>query len=438
MPPQENERNPQAPNQAVYQRRLAERRQSIAAFRTTAKAQRTRAERIADGLAEFFGSIPFIMLHVIWFGGWVVLNTNLIPGVEPFDPFPFGLLTMVVSLEAIFLSAFVLLSQNRSAETADLRAELELQVDIILEEKTTALVRMLRALANKLDLPEAVDPDLLELAQPLDLVALEHATRAEAARRPDRARVVDLTAAQVRSALAAGNWLEATRLIEAMKPADQADVFEGLPLEQQTALLPRLNIEDSADILEEMEDEQAADVAEALQPEALADILEKMDPDQAADVLGDLEPQSRAAALAAMNPEDAEEVRPLLIHPDESAGGLMTNEFLALRRRMTVAEALDLVRRWAPENEALYTLFVIDRADTLAGVITLRQLVTAPPEATLKDTMDPDVIYVTVDTPPEDCEQLMAHYDLLALPVVDANHRLIGVITVDDLLEEED
>jgi magnesium transporter len=159
--------------------------------------------------------------------------------------------------------------------------------------------------------------------------------------------------------------------------------------------------------------------------------------DEAADVLGDLEPQDRAAALAAMEPDDVQELTPLLIHSDESAGGLMTSEFLALRRRMTAGEALDVVRHWAPENEALYTLFVVDRDGVLVGVLSLRTLVTAPPDATLKDIMDPDVIHVATDTTPEECAQLMAHYDLLALPVIDAQHKLLGVITVDDLLEEE-
>jgi uncharacterized membrane protein len=438
MPPDANEPDFIIPDQEVFQRRLAERRQTIAAFRTTANAQRTRLERIADNLANFFGSIVFILLHVLWFAWWIVWNLGILPGIVPFDPFPFGLLTMIVSLEAIFLSAFVLLSQNRGAEIADLRAELELQLDIVLEEKTTAIVRMMHAMAEKLNVQEALDPDLLALTRPLDLLAVQEATRAETSRRPARARVVDMAVVQVRRALTTDNWDEAVRLIEAMRPADQADVFEELPLEEQTELLPRLNVEDSADILEEMEDEQAADVAERLPPEELADILERMEPDQAADVLGDLEPQNRAAALAAMNPDDAEEIRPLLIHPDESAGGLMTSDFLALRRRMTAAEALDLVRQWAPEREALYTLFVVDREGALSGVVTLRQLVVAPPGAVIWDIMDPDVIYVNADATPEECEQLMARYDLLALPVVDKNHLLIGVITVDDLLSEEE
>jgi uncharacterized membrane protein/flagellar motility protein MotE (MotC chaperone) len=425
-----------------YERRLAERRQTIAAFRTTANAQRTRAERIADGLATFFGSITFIALHILWFAVWIVWNGDvngqpLIPGLVPFDPFPFGLLTMIVSLEAIFLSAFVLLSQNRSAEIADLRSELELQLNIVLEEKTTALIRAVHVLSNHMGVSDGLDSELLDLTQPLDLVAVEQATRAETMRRPPRAQMVDATVMRVRHALTLNNWEEAVQLIEAMKPADQADVFEELHIEQQAALLPRLQLEDSADILEEMEDAAAADVAERLKPEVLADILEEMEPDEAADVLGDLRPRDRAAALAAMEPDDVMEVTPLLIHPDESAGGLMTSEFLALRRRMTAAEALGVVRQWAPENEALYTLFVVDREGVLVGVLSLRTLVTAAPEAILQDIMDPDVVYVTVETPPDECSRLMAHYDLLALPVVDPGHKLLGVITVDDLLEEE-
>jgi uncharacterized membrane protein len=432
-----NEHTPGIVPSDPYERRLAERRQTIAVFRTTANAQRTRAERVADRLAEFFGSIPFIGLHILWFLVWIVWNVEIIPGLPAFDPFPFGLLTMIVSLEAIFLSAFVLLSQNRSAEIADLRSELELQLNIVLEEKTTGLIRALNVLSTRLGVQGVLDPELLELTRPVDLVALERETRAEAKRRPAHARIVDVAVTEVRRALTAGNWEEAVRLVEKMRPADQADVFEELQPDQRTALLPRLNVADSADILEEIDDRLAADIAGQLDVEVLADILDEMEPDEAADVLGDLEPHSRAAALAAMSPDDAEEVRPLLIHPDESAGGLMTSEFLALRRRMTAADALELVRKWAPESEALYTLFIVDRNARLVGVLGLRALVTADPHASLADIMDPDVIYVHADTPPDECNQLMAHYELLALPVVDQQHRLLGVITVDDLLEEE-
>jgi magnesium transporter len=130
----------------------------------------------------------------------------------------------------------------------------------------------------------------------------------------------------------------------------------------------------------------------------------------------------------------------LLLHPDETAGGLMTSEFLALRRRMTAAEAIEAIRQWQPEAETIYYLFVVDRYGRLVGVVNLRQLIVAPPDALIQDIMDEDVIFVTADVDQEEVARLMARYDLLALPVVDENKILLGVITFDDLvdvLEEE-
>jgi len=133
--------------------------------------------------------------------------------------------------------------------------------------------------------------------------------------------------------------------------------------------------------------------------------------------------------------EDPEEVRPLLLHPDDSAGGLMTSEFLALRRRMTARQAIQALRDWKPEGEEVYYLFVVDRDGILAGVVSLRQLVVAKPEERLEEIMDREVISVRVGADQEECARLMSRYDLLALPVVDATNRLLGVVTVDDVVD---
>jgi uncharacterized membrane protein len=133
-----------------YEERLARRRQSIAAFRATSNSQRTQAQRLADSLARWFGSLSFVMLHVVWFGGWIAWNLGWIPGLAPFDPFPFGLLTMVVSLEAIFLSAFILLSQNRQSDVSDLRGEINLTLNMVSDEKNSAILRTLTKMARQM------------------------------------------------------------------------------------------------------------------------------------------------------------------------------------------------------------------------------------------------------------------------------------------------
>ena len=237
----------------------------------------------------------------------------------------------------------------------------------------------------------------------------------------------------VRQALAQKNGPRAAALIEALRPADQAEIFSDLNEEEQRLLLAHLNPEDSADILEELDDEQALELAREIPDERLVSIVDEMEPDEAADLLGDMRPERVRRLLAEL--EDPDEIRPLLLHPDETAGGLMTSEFLALRRRMTAAEALEAIRQWQPEAETIYYLFVVDRYGRLSGVVNLRQLIVADPRALMQDIMDEDVIYVTADVDQEEVARLMARYDLLALPVVDENNILLGVITFDDLVD---
>ena len=249
---------------------------------------------------------------------------------------------------------------------------------------------------------------------------------------------VDAIIAQVRDALAEGDWNRAVALVEALRPADQADLFSNLPPSAQDQLLPRLDLEDSADILEELEEEEAAEIATRLEIGELARILDEMEPDEAADLLGDIAPEQAADVLAAI--EQPEEIRPLLIHADETAGGLMTSARITLHREMTVEQAIAHLRTVAPETEDIYYLFVLDRDVRLVGVVSLRQLIVAPPHTRVETVMDPDIIQVRADADQEEAARLMARYDLLALPVVDQNDHLLGLITHDDLvdvLEEE-
>jgi len=246
-------------------------------------------------------------------------------------------------------------------------------------------------------------------------------------------RVLDQTLAQVRAYLENNDLAGAITLIEALRPPDQADVFEELHPTHQQVLLPRLGVEDAANILEELENEDAAEVASRLDLETLAPILDEMASDEAADLLGDLLPERATGALAQM--ADAGGVQALLVFPDDSAGGLMTTEFLALRRDMTVAEALAVVRQWAPEAEAGYYLFVVNQDGRLCGAVSLLDLIKAPRTARLGEVMDADVIFIRADADQEECARLMARYDVMTLPVVDASRRLLGIITVDDLVD---
>ncbi|MEO6556274.1 MAG: DUF1003 domain-containing protein [Ferruginibacter sp.] len=130
---------------------------------------RSPAEHIADKVTKFAGSSPFIILHAAWFGVWIIINGGIIPGLAPFDPFPFSFLTLVVSLEAIFLTLLVLMSQNRMTKEADKRAHLDLQINMLDEQETTIILRMVHKIAKHLGLQEESDESVKELCEETDV-----------------------------------------------------------------------------------------------------------------------------------------------------------------------------------------------------------------------------------------------------------------------------
>ena len=146
---------------------------TIANLRQATDAHRTTQERLADIVTRFSGRMSFVYFHVVWFGIWITVNLGVF-GNQPFDPFPFGLLTMVVSLEAIFLATFVLISQNRLSAEADRRADLDLQIGLLAEYELTRVLRMLDAIQDKMGIENDSDKELLDLEKqthPEDVLA---------------------------------------------------------------------------------------------------------------------------------------------------------------------------------------------------------------------------------------------------------------------------
>ena len=237
----------------------------------------------------------------------------------------------------------------------------------------------------------------------------------------------------LRMSLEKDDLTRAIRLIEALQPADQADLMEELDMPDQVALLSRLEPVDSADVLEEMEDEDAALLAELLPSEQLAGILDEMEIDEAADVLGDLSQEKVTEALREM--DEPEDVISLLRYPDDTAGGLMTGAVITLRQDWTTAQALAELRRLGPGSDSTYYLFVVDDEKRLLGVIGLRDLVTAPIDMHIVECMATDVVSVLVTTDQEECARMLSRYGYMAIPVVDEIGRFLGVITADDLIE---
>jgi uncharacterized membrane protein len=144
---------------------------------------RSTEERAADRITAFAGTMRFVYLHAALFGGWIILNLGLIPGIKPFDPFPFVMLAMWASVEAIFLSTFVLISQNRMMTLAEKRSELDLQVSLLAEHEVTRLIHMVDALSRRLGMPEPTDTEILELKEDVaPEVVLEEIERAAGTR----------------------------------------------------------------------------------------------------------------------------------------------------------------------------------------------------------------------------------------------------------------
>lgn len=157
----------------VQEERSAQRRVTIHSFKKRANDRRTAVEKVADWMTNHFGTVLFLNLNMLVFAIWIAWNTSIIPGVVAFDPFPFGLLTMAMSIEAIILAIIVLISQNREAKVTELREEMNLQIDMIAEEETTKVLKMLAILLEKHGVDLSGDRELQSMLQPLRNVRIE-------------------------------------------------------------------------------------------------------------------------------------------------------------------------------------------------------------------------------------------------------------------------
>ena len=220
-----------------------------------------------------------------------------------------------------------------------------------------------------------------------------------------------------------------------LHPADIADILEQMNIEEGSAILEELDTETAADALEEVEPTRQAALVSELDPERASDLLERIAPDNAADILGELDEQEAERLLGLMPAEESRPIRELLRYEEESAGGIMTTEVLGLPSSLTVAETLERLRTQGRELEMVYYLYVVDEGRHLVGVVSLRQLVTSTPETRLEAIMDTDVIRAYVKDDQEEVAHIIAKYDLLGLPVVDEDERLVGLITVDDIID---
>jgi magnesium transporter len=220
-----------------------------------------------------------------------------------------------------------------------------------------------------------------------------------------------------------------------LHPADIADIIEQMNPSQRTDIIESLDVQTAADVLPEASPEIQAEIIDDLDTERASDILEEMDPDEAADILGDLSEERSEEILAGMQPDEADDVRELLAYKDETAGGLMTTDFVALPNAQSAQQAIDYLRELEPDAETIYYLYVTADAERLVGVISLRDLIVAKPDTLIADFMVTRVFHVHPEASLREAAELFQKYNLLALPVVDYDNELLGIITVDDMLE---
>ncbi len=252
--------------------------------------------------------------------------------------------------------------------------------------------------------------------------------------RPDGVLEVDEQLVEDISALLdSGERAMVLNLVADLYAADLARLISHLPLDEARQLFHWLPLDEGADVLADLDDSFRAELLEEVHPERLAELLDELDTDDAADVLADLDEAVAQRVLPEL--EDAEHVRALLDYDEETAGGLMAAEFVAVPGTWTVAETTEEVRRNAETVEEIFAVFVVDERGHLEGVVTLKRLLLSPSEARIGEIMDPDVFKVKTEVDQEEVARIMERYDLVSLPVVDGAGRLVGRITIDDVVD---
>ena len=223
--------------------------------------------------------------------------------------------------------------------------------------------------------------------------------------------------------------------LQAIHPADLAELLEEMDREERVEVMSALSQEDAAEVLEAAEPEVQANIVRSLPADRASDILEEMEADVAADVLGELPEETASELIVRMEPGAGAEVSRLMAYPPNSAGGRMALNFIAIPDTCTAEQTIVRLRGLAPDAETIYYLYVTDSGGRLVGVLSLRVLLIADPKTPVTQIMTRDVVVVRADETDEATAAALMKYDLLAVPVVDAEDRLLGIVTVDDLID---
>ncbi|MBT3311168.1 MAG: magnesium transporter [Desulfobacterales bacterium] len=227
-----------------------------------------------------------------------------------------------------------------------------------------------------------------------------------------------------------------SNIVNKTHAADMSVIFRSLTLTSQQMLFDMIeDVEQKGVLISELEDNIIIAFVDKIELNELVNILEYMQADDVADLVGKLPEEKSDAILELMEKEDSEEVEELLSYRDDTAGGIMVPDFIALREEITSKEAIESLQKEHQDVEMPFYLYVVDEYGRLVGVISLRQLVVVPSETPLKDFMTTDVFSVKTDMDQEEVAKIVARYDILAVPVVDETNKLVGIVTVDDVID---
>ncbi len=225
------------------------------------------------------------------------------------------------------------------------------------------------------------------------------------------------------------------QMVSELHPADIAEIISQVSHKEGASFFKGLDVETAAEALSELQPDVQAAIITGMETEKAADIIEEMPPDEAADVLSDLPMDKAKEILESIEKEEAEDIQELLSHEEDTAGGLMTNEFIAYLPETKVKDAIVKFRRDAEEVETVYYIYVIEANEKLIGAVSLRDLLLADPDARLTDIMETKLKTVTPDTDEMEVAEIISKYNLVALPVVDTEGFLLGIVAIDDVID---
>jgi magnesium transporter len=225
------------------------------------------------------------------------------------------------------------------------------------------------------------------------------------------------------------------KMLDKTHYADLSRIFPSLTSDERLFLFSKIDSDEKkAELISELEETISHDILETLEPKEIVKIINQMPPDDQADIVGSLDEELEAQILNIMKDKESEGLEELMMYPPESAGGIMVPLPFKMQEENTVQEAIDSVHK-QEDTEMIFYIYVVDEKNRLSGILSMRHLLTAKPETKLKDIMLTNVLTVSPETDQEEVARITSRYDLLALPVVDNNNILLGIVTVDDIID---